>query len=337
MRAACIGSSAAGQRALAQPAGQAAIVLLFQEAAVPHGHDPLSVGGMTHDSAPAAHDHGAHSVHQPGPDHDADGQAEILDLDAEVLAEHIASISAWLPVTASPRHIVDLGCGTGAGTFALLKRFPEAEVTAVDTSASHLHRLLEKSKAERLANRVHTVRADLDAAWPDLGTPELVWASASMHHMADPDRTLRQVHDTLAPGGLFAVVELAGFPRFLREDAPEGCPGLEERCHAALDQHHAEHMPHRGADWGPRLTAAGFTIEGERTITVNIGPPHTEAVGCYALSSLRRMRGSVDQVLTAEDLTALDQLLDTDSPHSILRHDDLTVRTKRTVWAARRT
>jgi len=76
---------------------------------------------------------------------------------------------------------------------------------------------------------------------------------------------------------------------------------------------------------------------GERTITVNIGPPHTEAVGRYAFSSLRRMGGSVDQVLTAEDLTALDQLLDTDSPHSIARRDDLTVRTERTVWAARRT
>ena len=294
------------------------------------------MAGMTHASPYAAHDHGAHAVHQHGADHDADGQAEILDLDAEVLAEHIASITAWLPIGASPRHIVDLGCGTGAGTFALLKRFPNAEVAAVDTSTSHLHRLLEKAKTEGLADRVHTVQADLDAAWPDLGTPELVWASASMHHMADPDRTLRQVHDVLAPGGLFAVVELAGFPRFLPEDAPEGRPGLEERCHAALDQHHAEHVPHRGADWGSKLTATGFTVEAERTITVNIGPPHTDAVGRYALSSLRRLRGSVAQALTAEDLTALDQMLDTDSPHSVLRRDDLTVRTERTVWAARR-
>ncbi|MER7811543.1 class I SAM-dependent methyltransferase [Streptomyces sp900116325] len=292
---------------------------------------------MTHTSPHAAHDHGAHSVHQHGQQQDSDDLAEILDLDAEVLAEHIASITAWLPVEAAPRHIVDLGSGTGAGTFALLKRFPDAEVTAVDTSTGHHHRLLEKAESEGLAGRVHTVLADLDTSWPDLGTPDLVWASASMHHMADPDRTLRQVHDTLAPGGLFAVVELAGFPRFLPEDAPEGRPGLEERCHAALDRHHAEHMPHRGADWGPMLTAAGFTVEGERTITVNLGPPHTEAVGRYALSGLRRMRGSVAEALPVEDLAALDQLLDTDGPGSILRRDDLTVRTERTVWAARRT
>jgi len=266
---------------------------------------------------------------------DAGDHSEVLDLDAEVLAEHIASITAWLPVGSGPRHIVDLGCGTGAGSLALLDRFPEAEVTAVDVSAAHLHRLQEK--AAGAAGRLRVVRADLDAtAWPGLGTPELVWASASMHHMSDPDRTLRQVHDLLAPGGLFAVVELAGFPRFLPADAPDEAPGLEERCHAALDHHHAEQVPHRGADWGTKLTEAGFTVEGERTITVDIGPPHTDAVGRYALSSLRRLRGSAASALTAEDLTALDRLLDTDSPHSVLRRTDLSVRTERTVWAARR-
>lgn len=60
-------------------------------------------------------------------------------------------------------------------------------------------------------------------------------------------------------------------------------------------------------------------------------------VGRYALSSLRRLRGSAAPALTVEDLTALDRLLDTDSPYSVLRRTDLNVRTERTVWAARRT
>lgn len=285
-------------------------------------------------TSPHADHHGARHGHQHVAD--AGGQAEILDLDAEVLAEHIASIATWLPLKTSPRHIVDLGCGTGAGTFALLTRFPDAEVTAVDTSADHLRRLREKAEASGVADRVRTVQADLAAEWPDLGEPELVWASASMHHMAHPDRVLRQVHDLLAPGGLFALVELAGFPRFLPSDAPDDRPGLEERCHAASDRYHAEHVPHRGTDWGPKLTAAGFTIEGERTITVNLDRSHSEAIGHYALKSLQRLRGTVAQTLPAEDLAALDRLLDADSPHSILRRDDLTVRTERIVWAARR-
>jgi SAM-dependent methyltransferase len=187
--------------------------------------------------SPAAKGHGQPRV--------VDGQAEILDLDAAVLAEHTASIIEWLPVRASPRRIVDLGCGTGAGTFALLARLPEAHVTAVDSSIEHLHRLHEKACRTGVADHVRTVHADLDAAWPDLGRPELVWAAASLHHMADPERILRRIHDTLAPGGLFALVELAGFPRFLPGDAPQDRPGLEERLHSVSDRHHAARIPHR--------------------------------------------------------------------------------------------
>ncbi|MEU5950915.1 class I SAM-dependent methyltransferase [Streptomyces sp. NPDC047525] len=289
---------------------------------------------MTHTSPHAAHDSAHHRL--PQHESDDDGQAEILDLDAEVLAEHTASITAWLPLDQAPRHIVDLGCGTGTGTFALLARFAGAEVTAVDASARHLRRLEERAEALGVADRVRTVPADLDAGWPELGEPELVWASASMHHMADPDRALRTVHDLLAPGGLFAVVELADFPRFLPADAPKERPGLEERCHAAMAHHDAEHVSHRGADWGPKLTAAGFTVERKRTLTVNVDGSRSAAVGPYALSSLKRLRAGGAHALTADDLGALDQLLDTESPHSILRRGDLAVRTERTVWAARR-
>ncbi|GAA2069640.1 hypothetical protein GCM10009801_19620 [Streptomyces albiaxialis] len=280
------------------------------------------------------HDHG----HAHGGD-DGD-QAEILDLDAEVLAEHLGDLTAWLPLRTGPRRIVDLGCGTGAGTFALLDRFPEAHVTAVDASAAHLRRLREKACARGVEGRVHTVQADLDApGWPALGAPDLVWASASMHHMARPDQALRRVRDALAPEGLFAVVELAGFPRFLPDGAPEDRPGLEERCHAAADGFHTEHVPHRGADWGPMLTAAGFTVVGERTLAVHVGAGAApgDALGRYALGSLRRLRGPAAGALSPEDLDALDRLLDTDGPHSVLRRDDLAARTERTVWAARRT
>ncbi|MEU0134533.1 methyltransferase domain-containing protein [Streptomyces sp. NPDC006296] len=290
---------------------------------------------MTH-----AHPHspGHGTSHRPDDAAGSDDQAEILDLDAEVLGEHTASITAWLPVGTPPQEIVDLGCGTGTGTFALLARFPEARVTAVDSSAEHLERLREKAAAEGVQDRVRTVRADLDAAdWPDLGTPGLVWASASMHHMADPGRTLRQVHEVLAPGGLFAVVELAGFPRFLPEHAPEERPGLEERCHAATRRIHEEHVPHRGADWGPMLTGAGFTVEDRRTVEVRIEGSPGDTVPRYALSVLQRIRGAAAESLAPEDLAALDRLLDADGPHSILRRTDLGVRTERMVWAARRT
>jgi SAM-dependent methyltransferase len=264
---------------------------------------------MTH----PAHQHQHHHQH---------GQADILDLDAEVLAEQIAAIVASLPVETNPTRIVDLGAGTGAGTFALLDRFPDAQVAAVDASPEHLHRLQDKAHAAGLADRVLAIEADLDAGWPNLGTPDLVWASASLHHLADPDRTLRQAHDALVPGGVLAVVELAGLPRFL----PDGdLAALEDRAHAASEHGQAGHLPHRGADWGPKLTAAGFTGLRERTITVRIG--HSDAVARYARSALSRLRANVTGLLPAANLVALDQALD---------RDDLVLRTERTIWIARR-
>ncbi|NJQ06160.1 class I SAM-dependent methyltransferase [Streptomyces lonarensis] len=287
---------------------------------------------MTH-----SHQHGTHTADLHQHQHDDSGQAEILDLDAEVLAEHIAGITGSLPLTSAPRQIVDLGCGTGAGTFALLERFPEAHITAVDTSTGHLKLLADKACAEGVQERVRTVQADLDASdWPDLGTPDLAWASASMHHMADPAHALAKVHELLPPGGLFAVVELDGFPRFLPADVPADRPGLEERCHRATDSFHAEHVPHRGTDWGPMLSAAGFTVEDTRTIAVNIEGDRSEAIGRYALGSLQRLRNTAAPGLDPADVIALDALLDPAGPRSILRRTDLAVRTTRTVWAARK-
>ncbi|MFE1576531.1 methyltransferase domain-containing protein [Streptomyces fradiae] len=307
-----------------------------------HGHTAHHAGPHAHHAGPHAHHAGPHAHHagphgRHGGSHDDAGQAELLDLDAEVLATHLADITARLPLTAPPRRIVDLGSGTGAGAFALLDRFPDAHVTAVDSSAGHLALLREKARARGLDGRVRTLQADLDAdAWPDLGRPELVWASASMHHLARPGHALRAVRELLTPGGVLALVELAGFPRFLPAHAPADRPGLEERAHAATDRFHAEHVPHRGADWGPMLTAAGFDVEDERTVTVIIDGTAGDAVGRYALRSLERVRGAAAPALDAADLAALDALLDESGPHSITRRDDLAVRTERTVWAARR-
>jgi SAM-dependent methyltransferase len=289
---------------------------------------------------PHAHHHHAtstedgHGHHGSPHDHD---QAQVLDLDAEVLAEHIAAITAWLPVRAAPREIVDLGAGTGAGTFALLNQFPDAHLTAADSSPGHLEQLRSRAESAGLSDRVRAVLVDLDTEeWPDLGSPDLVWASASMHHLADPVRALSRVRDLLAPDGLIAVMELSGLPRFLPPTAPEDSPGLEERCHAATQQMLAEHMPHRGADWGPVLTGAGFTVVDSLTVGMNVDGTEENAVGAYALAALQGIRKAAAAAISADDLAALDRLLDTAGPDSILRRDDLAVRTTRTIWVARR-
>lgn len=287
------------------------------------------------------HTHGRGRGHGHGHAHGDGGAgeaslAQLLDLDAEVLGASLARLAQWVAGHAGALlsgRVLDLGCGTGAGTFALLRESAEAEVVAVDGSELMLGRLMEKARELGVEERVRTVRADLDEAWPDLGTVNVAWTSAFMHHLARPDEGLRRLFAALRPGGLLALIEVDSFPRFLPAELGDG---LEERCHAVVDAWRAQEMPHIGDDWGALLREAGFTVEQERTFDVELGSPVSEAARRYARVSLGRTRERVAEQLSGEDLRMLDALLDDDGPESLLRRDDLAVRAKRVAWAARR-
>ena len=265
--------------------------------------------------------------------------AELLDLDAEVLHSYLSELTAWVresTVGLPPRRILDLGCGTGTGTIALLERFELADVIAVDVSAQLLDRFKDKARVRGMADRIRTIQADLDAAWPAIDTVDLAWASSSLHHMADPDRVLTEVFAALRPGGLLVVAEIDSFPRFLPDDLGLGRPGLEARGHAALAESRAVDLPLLGSDWGPRLSQAGFAVEAERPFVIDLTPPLPASTGRYAQASLRRMRSALDGRMSPDDLATLDTLIDSDGPEGVLRRDDLSVRTTKTVWMARR-
>jgi SAM-dependent methyltransferase len=272
----------------------------------------------------------------PGADPN-DGPAEILDLDAELFAAHLTSVTGRIAdlATGAVTHVVDLGAGTGAGTFALLARFPAARVTAVDSSAAMLARLTEAARAKGLGDRVRTLEADAVAGLPGIEDADLVWASASLHHLDDPARALAGIRDALRPGGLLAVAELDGMPRFLPDDAVTDGPGLEARCREALSALYAQQLPHMGADWGVLLAGAGLTVEHERTDRLELRAPLPAGTGRYAHLVLGRVRGAVDGLVSAADRAALDTLLD-GGPQDVRHRDDLVVRSVRQTWLARR-
>jgi SAM-dependent methyltransferase len=284
-----------------------------------------------HHPATATHDHPATAAHHhPVATHAAQAHqqddaamAEMLDLDAEVLHAYLSEMIGWVADTTAgpPRRILDLGAGPGA------------EVTAVDASAPLLGRLQDKARDLGVADRVHVIQADLDAGWPAVEPVDLVWASKSLHHLADPERVLADVFATLRPGGLLTVEELGSFPRFL---ATEPGAGLEERGHAALAGDLAGELPHLGSDWAPRLRQAGFTLRAEREFAIDLAPPLPAAAGRYAQVSLRRLRSALDDRMSADDLAALDALIDSDGPDGVLHRTDLTVRAARTVYLAER-
>jgi SAM-dependent methyltransferase len=263
----------------------------------------------------------------------------MLDLDAEVAATQLAELTTRAAELAGDhpvRDILDIGAGTGTGTFALLRRFPKASVTAIDTSEEMLEHLRESATRLDLADRVRPLRTDLDEGWPGTGPADLVWASSSMHHMADPDRVLRDIHATLRPGGLLTVIEMERMPLFLPDDLGFGRPGTEARCHVLLDEARAEHLPHIGSDWPARLTGAGFTILESRVLTVDIASPLPEAAIRYAYATLSRIRSALADRLTPEDASTLDDLLADDGPRALRTRSDLRVHSTRSAWIATR-
>jgi ubiquinone/menaquinone biosynthesis C-methylase UbiE len=317
----------------------------------PQAFDPLAdetveVEILRHkqDPMPSAHHHRKveRMEHHHGHLDNFDSAAELLDLDGEVLHAYLSEASEWVweRAAATPRRrILDLGAGTGTGSIALAQLFVAADVIAVDSSEELLARIRDKAQRLGLAERIRTVQVDLDAAWPSIdavGTVDVVWASLSLHHLADPDQALGRIFATLAPGGVVAVAEMESMPRFLPDDIGLGRPGLESRCHEALAQERAQSLPHLGSDWGPRLEQAGFSAVAKRIFVLDVGVAESASTGRFAHAFLARIRPAVEGRLSADDLDALDRLLAEDGPEGILHRNDLIVRGSRTVWIGHR-
>ncbi|MYQ79812.1 MULTISPECIES: class I SAM-dependent methyltransferase [unclassified Streptomyces] len=109
-----------------------------------------------------------------------------------------------LPGGGAGLHLLDLGCGTGASTRALLTAAPLARITAVDASAGILRRALAKPWPARV-RFLHLTAEELATAGE--GPFDAVFAAYLFRNVTDPDAVLGSVRALLAPGGRLAVHE----------------------------------------------------------------------------------------------------------------------------------
>jgi len=98
----------------------------------------------------------------------------------------------------SPETVYDLGCGTGTITGILKERWPDANVTGVDSSASMLERTTD------VETGVNWQHADLNDWQP--GSPaDVVYSNAALHWLDGHDQLFPRLMETVNPGGVLAV------------------------------------------------------------------------------------------------------------------------------------
>jgi trans-aconitate 2-methyltransferase len=123
-----------------------------------------------------------------------------------------------IPGGFAPRRIVDLGCGTGEITLALKQRWPDAEVTGLDSSGTML------DTARGLGGEVAWLKADI-ADWSPAQPFDLIFSNAALQWLNGHEALFPRLLGTVAPGGVLAVQMPRNFAapshRLMRETAAE--------------------------------------------------------------------------------------------------------------------
>ncbi|HEY9409666.1 MAG TPA: methyltransferase [Jiangellaceae bacterium] len=216
-----------------------------------------------------------------------------------------------LPTT---RLAVDIGCGGAGMCLALASALSaEAVIIGVDGNPDVLAAARQSLEASEIRpGRIRLVEADLDhdlTRLDELAGADLIWASASVHHLADQQAAIDALAGLLAPGGRLALAEGGLRIRHLPWDLGIGEPGLETRLIGAEDLWFARMraalpgsvaMPY---GWTTALTRAGLSGVGTTTTVIERPLP---------LSA--DDRAAVLHALTAhvERATAADALSDAD-------------------------
>jgi tRNA (cmo5U34)-methyltransferase len=105
-------------------------------------------------------------------------------MDSRLIMERIAAVAAR--TTPHAKHILDIGCGAGNYTLALLKQLPDLACTLLDLSAP----MLERAKARVQAvtpGTVTTLQGDIREVTLGDAVFDVVLTGSALHHLRQDD------------------------------------------------------------------------------------------------------------------------------------------------------
>ena len=102
-------------------------------------------------------------------------------------------------VKLQPTRVLDIGCGTGQQTAALLKRYPKAEVIGLDFALPMVQRTRQRGRWWR---HPQGICADLEFLPLAANSVDLIVSSAALQWCDDPQPAFVEMQRVLRPGGL---------------------------------------------------------------------------------------------------------------------------------------
>ena len=249
-------------------------------------------------------------------------------------------------VRPADRLAADIGCGGAGMTVAMAETMVCGRIVAVDDEPAIL------AAAERTVRDTWSdPRVDITVTGADLGQgvdqlrsrlagqPDLIWASAVVHHLPDQQAAITGLAGLLAPGGRLALAEGGLHSRHLPWDLGLGEPGIELRLLLAQDRWFAAMraaipgataMPY---GWTEALRRAGLQRVTTATTLLECRLPLDEHGRRRVVESLTdRVRRVADAGMLNDGAAAVwHRLLDRGDEHFLGRRDDLAAVEARSV------
>ncbi|KJV25249.1 methyltransferase [Aquitalea magnusonii] len=197
--------------------------------------------------------------------------------------------------------LIEVGCGVGAQTEILLRRYPDLHITGIDFSARQLAAARQRLQDHPLAQQRLTLQqmdaGNLEYAPASFDAAFLCWI---LEHVPDPEQVLAEVRRVLKPGARLYATEVMNAAFFLSPYSPH-----LQQYWAAFNEHQLSlgGDPFVGAKLGHMLLRQGFRdVHTEvKTLHLDGRDPHLRHEVLQYWSEL--LLSATDQLLQAERVT----------------------------------